>query len=376
MSIEVTIKLLNTEKFAVLVSLDESVLDLKTKIAEQQKIPVQNQKLISKGKVMKDDLLLETYGITPGHIIHLVKSGVVNSSPAPEAAPAATPLPSSTPNPPNPFSFASPTNPSPLFGSGSNGSNSSPFGAGLLGSNMQSMQQQLMQNPELMQQLMNSPMVTNLLNNPEQFQNMLLNNPQMQEVLNQNPHVRQALSDPALMRQTMEMMRNPNSMREMMRGQDLAMSRIENMPGGFNMLRQLYEDVQEPMMEATQNTFASAAGFGASGTNNSFTSNSTQNSTQAPPSSAIPNPWASPSAANFPPNNNSMPWGMGAMGGMGSGNMPTSALGSTGFNGMPSMNPQMLNMMQSPMYQQMMQQMLNDPNYIQQVSSYYFCDNR
>ena len=46
-----------------------------------------------------------------------------------------------------------------------------------------------------------------------------------------------------MLRQTMEMMRNPNAMQQAMRSQDLAMSQIENLPGGFNALRRMYEEV-------------------------------------------------------------------------------------------------------------------------------------
>ena len=56
----------------------------------------------------------------------------------------------------------------------------------------------------------------------------------------------------------MEMMRNPQAMQEAMRSQDLAMSQIENLPGGFNALRRMYEDVQEPMMDAARQQQAGA----------------------------------------------------------------------------------------------------------------------
>ena len=38
-------------------------------------------------------------------------------------------------------------------------------------------------------------------------------------------------------------MRNPNAMQQAMRSQDLAMSQIENLPGGFSALRRMYEEV-------------------------------------------------------------------------------------------------------------------------------------
>merc|ERR1712176_397113 len=48
------------------------------------------------------------------------------------------------------------------------------------------------------------------------------------------------------------MMRNPAMMQEMMRNQDRAMSNLESIPGGFNALRRLYTDVQEPMLNAAE----------------------------------------------------------------------------------------------------------------------------
>jgi len=54
-----------------------------------------------------------------------------------------------------------------------------------------------------------------------------------------------------------------NLMREYVRNNDRAMSNLEALPGGFNALRQLYENVQEPLMNATQNMAAGAEGGGA-----------------------------------------------------------------------------------------------------------------
>merc|ERR1719440_2086898 len=116
---------------------------------------------------------------------------------------------------------------------------------------MNRMQQQLMQNPEMMQSIMNSPMMQSLMDNPEMIRNMFMSNPQMQQVLESNPQLNHMLNDPALMRQTMEMARNPAAMQQMMRNQDLAMSQLENHPGGFQALRRMYTDVQEPMMQAS-----------------------------------------------------------------------------------------------------------------------------
>jgi ubiquilin len=57
-----------------------------------------------------------------------------------------------------------------------------------------------------------------------------------------------------------------------MRSQDLQMSQLENLPGGFNALQRMFEDVQEPMLEAAAAARASANG--PAGGSNAFTTNS------------------------------------------------------------------------------------------------------
>lgn len=41
-------------------------------------------------------------------------------------------------------------------------------------------------------------------------------------------------------------------MQEMMRNQDRALSNLESIPGGYNALRRMYTDIQEPMLNAAQ----------------------------------------------------------------------------------------------------------------------------
>ena len=76
----------------------------------------------------------------------------------------------------------------------------------------------------------------------------------------------------------MEMMRNPAAMDQAMRSQDLAMSQIENLPGGFNALRRMYEDVQAPMMEAAQSAHAEQQQGSNSNSSNGAATHSTPNS--------------------------------------------------------------------------------------------------
>jgi ubiquilin len=93
-------------------------------------------------------------------------------------------------------------------------------------------------------------------------------------------------------------------MREYMRNNDRAMSNLEALPGGFNALRQLYENVQEPLMNATQgmgtggdspaNPLASmlaAAGLSGTGTG-AAGSGGAGAGTNASGTQPLPNPWA------------------------------------------------------------------------------------
>lgn len=195
-----------------------------------------------------------------------------------------------------------------LGGLGGLGGNSGLFGAGL--PELEQMQQQLNQNPNMMREIMDLPLVQNLLNNPDVMRNMMMNNPQMRDVIDRNPELAHMLNDPAILRQTMEAARNPELMREMMRNTDRAMSNIESSPEGFNMLRRMYENVQEPLLNATtmggggdtgndlnSNPFAALLG-GQGGAPRDQVANPTTTGTEtttgspAPNTNPLPNPWA------------------------------------------------------------------------------------
>lgn len=174
------------------------------------------------------------------------------------------------------------------------------FGSGL--PEFEQVQQQLSQNPNMMRDMMNMPAIQNILNNPEIMRGMIMSNPQMREIIDRNPELAHVLNDPAILRQTLEAARNPELMREMMRNTDRAMSNIESSPEGFNMLRRMYENVQEPFLNATtpggndpgSNPFAALLGNqGATNTANTrpATGSETTPGSAAPNSNPLPNPW-------------------------------------------------------------------------------------
>lgn len=248
-------------------------------------------------------------GVEAEHTIHMVR-GFAAPAPA-NTGPAANAVPANA-DPSVPRDAGSnegPTIGGPVLGA----SLSQGLGLNLLGSglpNIEDMQQQLTQNPNMMRDILNMPVIQNIMNNPDIIRNLIMNNPQMRDIMDRNPELAHILNDPATLRQTMEAARNPEIMREMMRNTDRAMSNIESSPEGFNMLRRMYENVQEPFLNATTmagenrggglgaNPFAALLGTqgGAPGrdqSTNPATAAADSTNSPAPNTNPLPNPWAS-----------------------------------------------------------------------------------
>ncbi|MBA0601726.1 hypothetical protein Gorai_004896 [Gossypium raimondii] len=141
------------------------------------------------------------------------------------------------------------------------------------------------------------------------MRSLIMSNPQMREIIDRNPELGHILNDPSILRQTLEAARNPELMREMMRNTDRAMSNIEASPEGFNMLRRMYENVQEPFLNATTmggnngnspatNPFAALLGNQGgsqarrSPINTSTTGSETVQGQTSPNTNPLPNPWS------------------------------------------------------------------------------------
>ncbi|KAH9620442.1 hypothetical protein KSS87_017378 [Heliosperma pusillum] len=314
--ITVNIRCSNGSKFTVKTTLNSSVRDFKVIIAQNSDVPAEQQRLIYKGRILKDDHTLTSYGLQADHTIHMVRgfapsasntsSGALNSG-----TPGHTTTEAARSTPPTEGGgMGGPglgTNLFPELGLGGLGGTEA---SGLLGAgipDLQQMQQQLNQNPNMVRDIMNMPAIQSLMNNPDLMRNLMMNNPQMREIIDRNPELAHILNDPSILRQTLETARNPELMREMMRNTDRAMSNIESSPEGFNMLRRMYENVQEPLQNATTMAAASgnnlnsnplAAVFGAqAATGGQQTGGSNNPSTpgtdsSAPNSNPLPNPWS------------------------------------------------------------------------------------
>ncbi|KAJ1059196.1 hypothetical protein K5549_007997 [Capra hircus] len=230
-------------------------LRFKEEISKRFKSHTDQLVLIFAGKILKDQDTLSQHGIHDGLTVHLV----IKTQNRPQDHSAQQTNASGT---------SATTSSAPSSNSTSGSATSNPFGLGGLGglaglsslglnttnfSELQSqMQRQLMSNPEMMVQIMENPFVQSMLSNPDLMRQLIMANPQMQQLIQRNPEISHMLNNPDIMRQTLELARNPAMMQEMMRNQDRALSNLESIPGGYNALRRMYTDIQEPMLSAAQ----------------------------------------------------------------------------------------------------------------------------
>lgn len=348
------------EEFAV--AENSSVREFKEDISKRFKSSTDQLVLIFAGKILKDQDTLSQHGIHDGLTVHLV----VKTQNRSQAAPAATSTQPSSPSSPTSTSTTSSST------STSSTTTNAPFGLGGLGglaglsslgmnasnfSELQSqMQRQLMSNPEMMVQIMENPFVQSMLSNPDLMRQLIMANPQMQQLIQRNPEISHMLNNPDIMRQTLELARNPAMMQEMMRNQDRALSNLESIPGGYNALRRMYTDIQEPMLNAAQeqfggNPFASLMSSPNSGNQPSRTENR----------DPLPNPWA-PQSGSSPPGGGSS----GSQAGTNSGGSATSTPGPTLPNLSSGVGAGMFN---TPGMQSLMQQITENPQLMQNMLS-------
>ncbi|XP_047460387.1 ubiquilin-4-like isoform X2 [Mugil cephalus] len=387
--IKVTVKT-PKDKEEIAIAEDASVTQFKEEISRRFKAKQDQLVLIFAGKILKDGDSLSQHGIKDGLTVHLViktahKAGdggstSASSSTSTQAGSASTSSPST--NPPSTTGStgsAPPPTQTPNILTGF-GDLAGLAGLGMGSSNFmelqQQMQRQLMSNPEMLSQIMENPLVQNMMSNPDLMRQMIMANPQMQQLMERNPEISHMLNNPELMRQTMELARNPAMMQEMMRNQDRALSNLESIPGGYNALRRMYTDIQEPMFSAAReqfgsNPFSALGGGSDSGVQPSRTENR----------EPLPNPWGPPNSSN-PSESGSGTTGSTSTTG---GTNPTvsnplginpGSLGNGMFNspGMQSLlqqiseNPQLMqNMLSAPYMRSMMQSLAQNPELASQV---------
>lgn len=355
------------EKKVVKVSESASVKELKEQVAKEFSAPLEQLCLIFAGKILKDNETISTHNIKDGLTVHLVirspASARGDDGRRPDEPSSGT-QPSGVP--PNPFGAGG------LGGlPGLSGLN---LGSGTFVEMQQRMQRELVSNPDLLRQLMENPFVQSLMSNPDYMRQLIVGNPQMQQLMERNPEINHLLNNPEMLRQTMEMVRNPSMLQELMRTQDRAISNLESAPGGYNALRRMYTELQEPMMNAAQEQFGGNP-FASLLENNAQAGNAPQGQSQSSQGTEnrnpLPNPWAPGGGSAGSGGSTGTADGGSTTGGTGSGLGTSSMFGTPGMQSVmrqlaedPSL---MQNMMTAPYMQNMLQVMAANPDMASQV---------
>lgn len=364
---------------------DSSVQQFKEEISKRFKSHTDQLVLIFAGKILKDQDTLSQHGIHDGLTVHLVIK--TQNRPQDHSAQQTNSSTSSISSTTSNSSSVSGSTTSNTFGLGGLGGLAGLSSLGLNTTNfseLQSqMQRQLMSNPEMMVQIMENPFVQSMLSNPDLMRQLIMANPQMQQLIQRNPEISHMLNNPDIMRQTLELARNPAMMQEMMRNQDRALSNLESIPGGYNALRRMYTDIQEPMLSAAQeqfggNPFASLVSNTTSG--EGIQPSRTENR------DPLPNPWAPQTSQSSSTSSSTTSVGGGTGGTTTSATSGQSSttpnlgpgVGASMFNtpGMQSLlqqiteNPQLMqNMLSAPYMRSMMQSLSQNPDLAAQMQN-------
>ncbi|XP_004590027.2 ubiquilin-3 [Ochotona princeps] len=266
-----------------------TIQQLKEEISQRFKAHPDQLVLIFAGKILKDPDSLAQCGVRDGLTVHLVikmqrrtmgTEGSTSSVQTPEPSPGSFPSPSPMYSADGPLTF----NLGVLTGLSGLG-----LGSGSFTDQANSLMWQHVSVPDFVAQLIEDPFIQGLLSNTGLVRQLVLDNPHMQQLIQQNPEIGHILNNPEIMRQTLEFLRNPAMMQEMMRSQDRALSNLESIPGGYNVLRTMYTDIMDPMLNAVQEQFGGNP-FATSTTNATATSSQPSRTENCDP---LPNPWTS-----------------------------------------------------------------------------------
>lgn len=242
MPITLNLKQLNPmTTFTVTIDQNATIRKLKESICEINSVPVDAQRVIFAGQILKDENTIDSYGIKDGFTLHFVKSKQ-KTVPATPASPSATPATTGTH-----------ATPSPQHGGGSAGTQqaqpgistpTSPSESGLsripgLGSIDPSTFETMLSDPAL-RQFVSSPNFGSMLNG------MIRSNPQFKQLMEQHPEISSTLENPETIRHLQDAMSSPEAFRDFMRHLDTMMNRFENTPELFTEL----EHTNEVFMDA------------------------------------------------------------------------------------------------------------------------------
>merc|ERR1712176_1230402 len=98
-----------------------------------------------------------------------------------------------------------------------------------------------------------------MLSDPAVLKEIFNNDPKLQQLLEENPLIQKLFDDPEMLERMRNMLLNPSMAQEMRRQQDLAVSNLNTVQGGEEMLQQVMEPLQSALERAFQNQSGSTS---------------------------------------------------------------------------------------------------------------------
>ncbi|CAN1307848.1 Ubiquitin domain-containing protein DSK2b [Linum perenne] len=263
-------------RFSVMTNLESSVEEFKLLVAQNCDIPANEMRLIYKGRILKDEQTLVSYGkfcVFFQFAIANVKKAGISCCFAVELEARISFVSCVEANQPVDMAHLLPrdTSANPM--------------TNVPSSLHPDVEKVVNENPRLIKQLMNAPTIQALLDKPDLFRKVLLSNTLMQDIIYENPEIGEMMNDPVTFFQMLGTIRNPDLTREALRNIDLTKRKAETCPRKFSRLILRYQEVQhELLLNAIAMDYIESGKYDALQTRDDAPS-------YGPNTTPLPNPW-------------------------------------------------------------------------------------
>ena len=95
--------------------------------------------------------------------------------------------------------------------------------------------------------LFKNPLVQNMMKNPEGMKSMMSMFPGLEKEIDKNEELRQMVNNPNFMEEMNKLAADPEYFNQQAKNADVAMARLETLPGGLNMINSMVKDVNDPL---------------------------------------------------------------------------------------------------------------------------------
>lgn len=100
--------------------------------------------------------------------------------------------------------------------------------------------------------LLRNPFVQNLMKNPEGMRSMMSMFPGLENEINKNEELRQMVNNPNFAEEMNRLAADPEYFNQQAKNADVAMARLETLPGGLNMINSMVRDVNDPLSRVVE----------------------------------------------------------------------------------------------------------------------------